>query len=149
MNYQEKVATRADVRALYEKVVKDPSIARYRGYTATKSYGWNEAAGDYFKRDGEVWFENPAFDENYVAEGKAKACDVLLDEQLEQSAQRIETLSAEKSELCALIDTLNARIAVYESDLAKAMGERDEALRALAALREALVGIRRLTEVIA
>ena len=62
MNYQEKVSTRAEVRALYERVIQDPTIARYRGYTAANSYGWNEAAGDYCKREGEVWFENPAYD---------------------------------------------------------------------------------------
>ena len=149
MNYQEKVATRADVRALYEKVVADPTIARYRGYTATKSYGWNAAAEDYFKRDGEVWFENPAYDADYVAEGSVQSRDELLDEQLEQNARRIEALCTEKSELCLLIDTLNERIAAYERELAKVTDERDEARRALAALREALEGIRRLTEAVA
>lgn len=147
MNYQEKVTTRAEVRALYEKVLKNPGIARYRGYTATKSYGWDAAVGDYFKREGEVWFENPAFDENYVAEEQRAQSDTLLDEQLENSERCIAQLNAEKSELCALIDTLNARIAAYQQDLEQLSGERDRALEALNALREALLAIRELTQV--
>ena len=146
MNYQEKVSTRAEVRAHYERVCKDPTIARYRGYTAANSYGWNESAGDYMKREGEVWFENPAFDANAPAKKESESAD-LLDEMLEQSERTIERLSAEKSELCTLIDTLNGRIAEYEVRLGAVTEERDEALRALAALREALAAIRRLTEI--
>lgn len=143
MNYQERVSTRADVRALYEKVLADPAIARYRGYTATKSYGWNEATQDCWKRDGEVWFENPAYDPS--CEAKPQEME-LLDERLEESGRRIAALSDEKAELCRLIDALNARIEVCEQNLARVEGERDEALRALAALREALQAIRKLTE---
>ena len=61
MKYQEKVSTRADVRALFEKVKANPAVAQYRGYTETKSYGWDEEAGDYVKCEGEVWFKNPAY----------------------------------------------------------------------------------------
>ena len=146
MNYQEKVSTRAEVRALYERVCKDPTIARYRGYTAANSYGWNEAAGDYVKREGEVWFENPAFDAAAPAQKESESAE-LLDEMLEESERCIERLNAEKSELCALIDTLNGRIAEYEQRLCCVTEERDEALRALAALREALAAIRKLTEI--
>lgn len=64
MNYQEKCSTRADVRALYEQVRKDPTIQYYRGYTDKKSYGWDPVADDYKKVDGEYWFENP----NYIPE---------------------------------------------------------------------------------
>ena len=145
MNYQEKVSTRAEVRALYERVIQDPTIARYRGYTAANSYGWNEAAGDYCKREGEVWFENPAYDPNLLPVKEEN--EDLLDEMLEQSERCIERLNAEKSELCELIDTLNARIAAYEAQLQQVSAERDEALRALAALREALGAIRKLTEI--
>ena len=61
MNYQEKVSTRQDVRVLFEKVKANPAVARYRGYTETKSYGWDEAADDYVKCEGEVWFDNPSY----------------------------------------------------------------------------------------
>ena len=146
MNYQEKVSTRAQVRELYEKVVADPTISRYRGYTASKSYGWNVTVGDYVKKDGEAWFENPSYDPNYVPAKKTEEEAELLDEQLEKSRHRIEDLEAEKSELCLLIDALDARIAEYEQTIARVTGERDEALAALAALREALLAIRKLTE---
>ena len=103
MNYQEKVSTRADVRALYEKVIANPAIARYRGYTESKSYGWDAAAEDYVKQDGEVWFENPAFDATYVPEGNAGSENAeLLDEQLAEREEQIkeleEALSAMESE---------------------------------------------------
>lgn len=146
MNYQEKVTTRAEVRALYERVCQDPAIARYRGYTAANSYGWNETAGDYVKREGEFWFENPAFDPAASSRKEKEEAD-LLDEMLEESERCIERLNAEKSELCTLIDTLNGRIAEYEQRLQGVTAERDEALRALAALREALAAIRKLTEI--
>ena len=146
MNYQEKVSTRAEVRELYERVCKDPTIARYRGYTAANSYAWNVAAGDYVKREGEVWFDNPAFDPSAASRKESAEAD-LLDERLEESERCIERLNAEKSELCVLIDTLNARIAEYEERLSCVTAERDEALRALSALREALAAIRKLTEI--
>ena len=145
MNYQEKVSTRAEVRALYERVVKDPSIARYRGYTDANSYGWNAQAGDYFKREGEVWFENPGYAPE-LCEKESEETQELVDEMLEAETQ-IERLCTEKAELCELIDRLNERIAEYEEQLRLVTEERDEALAALAALREALCAIRKLTEV--
>lgn len=146
MNYQERVNTRAEVRSLYERVCNDPAVERYRGYTALHSYGWNETAGDCVKRAGEVWFKNPAFDPAAPLKKEDAAAD-LLDEKLEESERCIERLNAEKSELCVLIDTLNARIAEYEARLLCVTEERDEALRALSALREALAAIRKLTEI--
>jgi DNA repair exonuclease SbcCD ATPase subunit len=142
MNYQERVNTRADVRALYEKVLADPSISHYRGYTASKSYGWNAAADDYCKRDGEVWFENPAFCPDGIAQEEGE----LLDERLEENARCIEALHAERDDLCAMIDTLDARIAALEEELSSVSAERDEALAALATLREALQAIKKITE---
>ncbi len=142
MNYQEKVSTRAEVRDLYERVVKNPEIARYRGYTETNSYGWNAQAGDYFKREGEVWFDNPGF---VPAANVTVHDDGVTDELLEKQTQ-LERLSAEKEELCLLIDALNERIAACEEQLKCVTEERDEALAALAALREALAAIRKLTE---
>ena len=146
MNYQQKVSTRAEIRALYERVVKDPAIARYRGYTDTHSYGWNAAAGDYCKREGEIWFENPAYDPHHPRTIQLCEAD-LLDEKLEESERHIEKLNAEKSELCTLIDKLNERIAAYQVQLQNVTEERDEALQALSALREALAAIRRLTQI--
>lgn len=143
MNYQEKVSTRAEVRALYERVVKDPSVARYRGYTETNSYGWNPQAGDYFKREGEVWFDNPG----YVPVEDEVACDDAMPDEMLEKQTELEKLNAEKNELCALIDALNERIAVCEEQLKCVTEERDEALAALAALREALAAIRKLTEI--
>lgn len=145
MNYQEKVSTRAEVRDLYERVIRDPSIARYRGYTETNSYGWNALAGDYFKREGEVWFDNPAFvpQTGNAVQHKEEG---FTNEALEKQTQ-IEQLSAEKAELCALIDQLNERIVACEEQLQCVTEERDEALAALAALREALAAIRKLTEI--
>ncbi len=145
MNYQEKVSTRAEVRALYERVTKDPTIARYRGYTETNSYGWNAQAGDYFKREGEAWFENPAYCPDAEEETAAEK-EAFTDEMLEKQTQ-LEKLNAEKVELCALIDCLNERIAACEEQLKCVREERDEALAALAALREALCAIRKLTEI--
>lgn len=145
MNYQEKVSTRAEVRTLYERVCKDPTIARYRGYTAANSYGWSTAIGDYVKKEGEVWFENPSYNPTCVQD-MCEDAD-LLDEKLEERERCIERLNAEKSELCRLIDTLNTRIADYEARLQSVTDERDEALRALAALREALAAIRKLAEI--
>ena len=144
MNYQEKVGTRAEVRALYERVCKDPTIARYRGYTAANSYGWSTAVGDYVKKEGEAWFDNPAYDPACAVREEEEE---LLDEKLEERERCIERLNAEKSELCQLIDTLNGRIAEYEARLQSVTDERDEALRALAALREALAAIRKLAEI--
>ena len=118
MNYQEKVSTRADVRALYEKVRANPAVVRYRGYTETKSYGWNEEKDDYIKEDGEVWFENPAYDASYVTVGEAEGADAeLLDEQL----------SARDAEIAALIverDAVRAELAVLRAELDAAIDAR-------------------------
>ena len=116
MNYQEKVSTRADVRALYEKVRANPAVARYRGYTESKSYGWDEERDDYVKEEGEVWFENPAYDASFVTVGEADGADAeLLDEQLSARDAEIAALLAERdavrAELAALREELTASIA--------------------------------------
>ena len=143
MKYQERVATRADVRALFERVRANPAISHYRGYTATASYGWNAEVGDYDKREGEAFFENPAFDAQFVLQGCGTP-GAAVDEYVE--AECVEALRAERGELCRMIDTLNERIVAYEKRLCEVSAERDDALRALAALREALLAIRRLAE---
>ena len=124
MNYQEKVSTRADVRALYEKVVANPAIARYRGYTETKSYGWDAEADDYVKEEGEVWFENPAYDAAYVTVGEATGADAeLLDEQLSARDAEIAALAAAReavcAELAALREELSSAVAAREAAQAK------------------------------
>jgi hypothetical protein len=65
MNYQERTRTRADVKDLYQRILQSPHIARYRGYTDTNSYGWSEEFDDYIKREGDVWFDNPAYNPIY------------------------------------------------------------------------------------
>ena len=156
MNYQEKVATRAEVRALFERVRSDPTVARYRGYTATKSYGWDESAGDCIKRDGEVWFDNPGYRPVGKADGAAEKADAAEPTEVEQTIanlqiecaeerRKAELMRDEKAELCLLVEGLNARVQALESDLAAATDARDESECALAALTERMESIRKLT----
>lgn len=160
MNYQEKVATRAEVRALYERVRSDPAIARYRGYTATKSYGWDAGAGDCIKRDGEVWFDNPGYRPAAKTEtesaraseapeavpGEAEEMISALQSERDEERKKSELLRAEKAELCLLVEGLNARVQALESDLAAATAARDECECARTALAERMESIRKLTE---
>lgn len=64
IKYQEKCSTLGDVRALYERVIKNPNIELYRGYTEKYSYGWDPDEEDYIQEEGEYWFENPGFESN-------------------------------------------------------------------------------------
>ncbi len=148
MNYQEKVSTRADVRALYEKVIANPAIARYRGYTESKSYGWDADAEDYIKQDGEVWFENPAFDAGYVPEGTGNSENAeLLDEQLAEREEQIKELEEELSAMEAENEELELRVTEAEACAKAAERERDEAKEALIELRRALTLIGELAGV--
>ena len=132
MNYQEKVSTRADVRALYEKVIENPAIRRYRGYTETKSSGWSVDVDDYIKREGEVWFENPAYDGEYIPEGVADTGSAeLLDEQLANKERCIVELEAKRLEMATRIEQLKEALRVCEA-------ERDKARSTLAQLKETL-----------
>ena len=139
MNYQEKVSTRADVRALYEKVLANPAIASYRGYTETKSYGWDAEKDDYVKEEGEVWFANPAYDAGFVTVGEADSTEAeLLDEQLLAKDAELTALTlareTERAELALLREELDAAIAAKLS-----AEEKTEAVcRVLASLREVL-----------
>ena len=147
MNYQEKVCTRADVRALYEKVIANPAIQSYRGYTESKSYGWDTAADDYIKRDGEVWFENPAYDATFIPEG---VCDgdnaELLDEQLAQKEQQIIDLEDRISDLEDENEMLELNATEAETRAKAAENERDEAKAALIELKRALTLLRELSD---
>ena len=148
MNYQEKVSTRADVRALYEKVIANPAIVRYRGYTESKSYGWDPSAEDYIKKEGEAWFENPAFDATFVPEGEGDSADAeLLDEQLADREQRIAQLEALIEALEAKTREAEQRAEEAEAAAAAAANERDEAKEALLELRRALLLVAQLADV--
>ena len=147
MNYQEKVSTRADVRALYEKVIANPVIARYRGYTESKSYGWDAEAEDYIKQDGEVWFDNPSFDASFeVAVGSDCEATELLDEQLAEREEQIRELEDALSAAEVENEELEARVLEAEAVAKAAERERDEAKEALIELRRALALVGELAE---
>ena len=133
MNYEEKVSTRADVRALYEKVINNPDIEKYRGYTETKSYAWDALAGEYIKRDGVVWFENPSYRE-----------ELPLDEEIEEIEDAVEE---ELEEMGILSDTEEMSVSDEEDTermICQLAAERDEARNALLELRDALALVVRL-----
>ena len=129
MNYEEKVSTRADVRALYEKVINDPRIEKYRGYTDSKSYAWDALAGEYIKRDGVVWFENPSY------------CEELP---LEEEIERGEEADGEDVLVEAEAEAFAAREKELEEKVCQLVAERDEARSALLELRDALALVMRL-----
>lgn len=64
MDYQERVSTREDIKALYERVCNMPHVRRYRGYTDTHSYEWDPISKNYIRRANEHWFDNPGYDPN-------------------------------------------------------------------------------------
>lgn len=139
MNYQEKVSTRADVRELFEKVKKDPTVSRYRGYTETRSYGWDEAADDYVKCEGEVWFDNPAHDPNFVADGVPNEERAeLLDEQLLAREATIAELSEECTRLRAKAEEMEERLAAADAERQAAVEKKDAAVSILCHLRQIL-----------
>ncbi|MBE6703239.1 MAG: hypothetical protein E7585_07520 [Ruminococcaceae bacterium] len=140
MNYQAKVSTRADVRALYEKVIQNPAIRQYRGYTESKSYGWDAVADDYIKKEGEVWFTNPSFDPAFVPEGISDGENAeLLDEQLAEREAQICELEEALAALEEENEELEKRIVEAEGIAKAAERERDDAKGALIELRRALL----------
>ena len=142
MNYQEKVSTRADVRALFEKVKSDPGISRYRGYTETRSYGWDEAANDYVKCEGEAWFDNPAHDKNLAASvAVAAENDEPLDEELgEQISDQISEQVSEPFDVqLAARDAVIAQLSEECDALRKRTGELEAQLFATNAECQAAV----------
>ena len=152
MIYQEKVSTRADVRALFEKVKQNPAVEKYRGFTDTKSYGWDEGKEDYIKMDGEVFFDNPAFVTQAVAE--AENPEILEAE--ETPPEECEAFSAESEDAVTIseegAEAVAVRLELYEKFAAataraeRAEAERDRALAVLSELREAMLVIKnRLT----
>ena len=158
MNYQEKVSTRADVRALFEKVKSDPGISRYRGYTETRSYGWDEAANDYVKCEGEAWFDNPAHEKDLaVSVAAAAENNEPLDEELgeqtgEQMSEAFDAQLAERdtaiAQLSAECVALRKRTGELEAQLFEANAEcqaavekKDAAVSILCHLREVLEAV--------
>jgi hypothetical protein len=65
VNYQERVSTIADIKALYERVIEQPRIRQYRGYTEQRSYGYDPESGEILNQKGEFWFDNPEYDPIY------------------------------------------------------------------------------------
>ena len=61
LNYQERTNTIREVKELYNRVTKDPHIKQYRGYSATKSYGYDAETKKVIVKDGDFWFDNPSF----------------------------------------------------------------------------------------
>ncbi len=142
MNYQEKVSTRQDVRVLFEKVKANPAVARYRGYTETKSYGWDEAADDYVKCEGEVWFDNPAYDADFVEVGTPSTeSQELLDEQLLARDEAIEALSAERDMLRLKVEELAGALAVAKEERESAVAKKDTVCAILCNLRAVLEAV--------
>jgi hypothetical protein len=142
LNYQEKVSTRQDVRVLFEKVKANPAVARYRGYTETKSYGWDEAADDYVKCEGEVWFDNPAYDPDFVTVGTAnEESRELLDEQLLARDEAIATLSLECDTLRLKVEELTGALAVAEEERESAVAKKDTVCAILCNLRAVLEAV--------
>ena len=136
MKYQEKVSTRADVRALFEKVKANPAVAQYRGYTESKSYGWDAAVEDYVKCDGEVWFDNPAFDQSLKEESALLAeAEELLDD---EAQERTVDLEAECADLRAALAQLNAELAEVKQARDEAVAKKNAACAILCNLREVL-----------
>lgn len=147
MNYQERVSTRADVRALYEKVIADPTIRCYRGYTDTKSYGWDAVQDDYIKKSGEVFFENPSYNAFCEIEAQPlpaeETADVLCEDGEEDAVIEEAEMAKRPGEGREAADGP----AFAEAELARALAERDEARRALLELRDALALVARLAGV--
>lgn len=137
LNYQQEVSTRADVRALYEKVINDPTVESYRGFTVNHSYGWDPVADDYCKREGEVWFPNPSYDEM-----RALTAETAAEKPVE--AEKTAALTAECAELRAVIEALQSELQEAETAAAKAAAERDAALDAWEKLRRALYALYRV-----
>ena len=139
MKYQEKVSTRADVRALFEKVKANPAVAQYRGYTESKSYGWDEAMDDYVKCDGEVWFDNPTFDVSFTE--KAVLVDEeseLLDEPEEANENALLALEEECACLQDALKAVKAELEAVKLARDEAVAKKDAACAILCNLREVL-----------
>ena len=61
LGYQERVCTGRELKELYKRVKNNPSIQQYRGYTESKSYGYDEETQKIIVKEGEFWFNNPSF----------------------------------------------------------------------------------------
>ena len=139
MNYEEKVSTRADVKALFEKVMQNPAVEKYRGFTETKSYGWDASLGNYVKCDGVVWFDNPAYDSAFVPASEAEStASELLDEQLTACMKELEVLQAKLSFADEEKENLLSALATAQAEVAAAILARDGAIQTLQELQKQL-----------
>lgn len=82
--YQERVNLRGDVRDLYQKVLFMPTVKQYRGYTDTKSYGWDPDFDDYIKKEGEYWFDNPGYKGKHDTKERQEEEPVMMEETIEE-----------------------------------------------------------------
>jgi len=114
-------------------------VAQYRGYTESKSYGWDEAADDYVKSEGEVWFDNPAFDADFVESHEAIGQEAeLLDEKLQASEQTVLALESECARLRAALEAANAEVANAQLARDEAIVGKNAACAIICNLREVL-----------
>jgi len=114
-------------------------VAQYRGYTESKSYGWDEAVDDYVKSKGEVWFDNPAFDADFVESHEAIGQEAeLLDEKLQASEQTVLALESECARLRAALEAANAEVANAQLARDEAIVGKNAACAIICNLREVL-----------
>lgn len=163
MNYQERVSTATDVRALFDRVKQNPAIEKYRGYTDSKSYGWDPIADCYIKREGEVFFDNPAYAPDYLPVGVDGAPAVMAEGEAEKSPAAevgteegpvgeerpaaepsAEPKADKKEEALPVSEATKAYITGLENEICRLLAERNEARSALQALREAIALVSRL-----
>ncbi len=133
MNYQEKVSTRQDVRVLFQKVKNDPGVSHYRGYTETKSYGWDEGKGDYVKCEGEVWFENPAYNAGLEEQNIPEEASCLLED--EETPTVCEEVGHEED--CPACEELRLK----QAELEEALFATESELDVVKEQKDALCGI--------
>ena len=141
MNYQEKVSTRQDVRELFLKVKANPAVSQYRGYTETKSYGWDEEAGDYVKCEGEVWFKNPSYGGDFEDVSEPAKDDAVLEEAevapVEETSVPCAECEALREEQAALAEALEA----VRGELALTVAKKDALCAILCNLRAVLEAV--------
>ena len=141
MNYQEKVSTRQDVRELFLKVKANPAVSQYRGYTETKSYGWDEGAGDYVKCDGEVWFKNPSYAADFDDVNEPAQDDAALEEAEVVGEDATEAPCAECEAKQREQEMLAAALEAARGELALTVAKKDALCAILCNLRAVLEAV--------
>jgi hypothetical protein len=123
MKYQERVSTVGDLKALYEKVVKDPHISHYRGYTDEYYYGWDSETYEYEKNeDCDTWYPNPSYvapprTEKEIIKGVVCCCGAYMACNDECPYANEENCNQKlKEDILKLIADKNARIKELSGD---------------------------------